>query len=56
MKKYGNYNETLTTMKEVAPSISIDNNYDKYIFRGNNNKRQAALVFTVYNEDIEYCF
>ena len=53
MKKYGNYNETLTTMKEVAPSISIDNNYDKYIFRGNNNKRQAALVFTVYNEDID---
>lgn len=50
MKKYGNYNETLTVLKDVKPVISIDDNYDKYIISGNKEKRSVALVFKVYKD------
>lgn len=50
MKKYGNYNETLTVLKDVKPVISIENNYDKYIISGNKEKRSVALVFKVYKD------
>ena len=49
MKKYGTYNESLTVLKEVKPTISIDNNYDKYIVGGNYHNRNIALVFIVDN-------
>lgn len=52
MKKYGAYNETLTVLKETNPDISIDNNYDKYIIRGNKENKQVSLVFKVLKEDI----
>ena len=47
MKQYGTYNEVLTTLKEVTPTISIDDYYDKYIISGNPQKRSVALVFKV---------
>ncbi|MBR5370059.1 MAG: hypothetical protein IK137_02010 [Bacilli bacterium] len=50
MKQYGNYNETLITLKDVKPTISIDNNYEKYIISGNKEKRSIALVFKVYKD------
>jgi len=50
MKQYGNYNEALTILKEVKPVISIDDNYDKYIIRGNKEKRSVSLVFKVYKD------
>ena len=31
MKKYGTYNESLTSLKETKPTISIDDIYDKFI-------------------------
>ena len=46
MKEYGTYNETLTCFKDIKPSISIEDNYDKYLIGGNKNKREVALVFT----------
>lgn len=49
MKQYGTYNEVLTTLKEVTPSISIDDYYDKYIISGNPKKKSVALVFQVEN-------
>ncbi|MBR3210471.1 MAG: hypothetical protein IKF71_00845 [Bacilli bacterium] len=52
MKQYGNYNETLTVMKEVEPNISIDSYYDKYIEKGNNQKRRIALVFPITDEEM----
>lgn len=45
MKQYGTYNEVLTTLKEVQPTISIDDYYDKYIIQGNNERKSIALVF-----------
>lgn len=53
MKRYGTYNESLTTLKELSPVISIKDNYDKYIVSGNKNNRNIALVFPVKeNKDI----
>ena len=49
MKKYGTYNETLTVLKETTPKISINNNYDKYIIKGNSeNKKVKSNLFTFY--------
>jgi len=50
MKQYGSYNELLTVFNEIKPNISIDDNYDKYLIRGNGNKREVALVFLVDDE------
>ncbi len=51
MKKYGQYNESLTTIKRVKPKISIENIYDKYIVSGNENKRQVSLIFNITSID-----
>lgn len=45
MKRYGEYNEALTVLKESKPTISIEDNYDKYLVKGNSKKRSISLVF-----------
>ena len=45
MKKYGTYNEMLMCFKDLKPTISIEDNYDKYLIGGNKTKREIALVF-----------
>ncbi len=52
MLKYGNFNEALIELKKVEPTISISNYYDKYIVRGNPEKREIALLFLIRDEDI----
>lgn len=47
MKQYGTYNEVLTTLKEVKPTISVEDYYDKFIISGNSEKKSVALVFKV---------
>ena len=47
MKKYGKYNEDLMVFKEIIPSVSITNTYDRFISKGNSNKRMVSLVFLV---------
>lgn len=47
MKQYGTYNESLTVFKEVTPTVSIEDTYDKFIESGNEEKKQVALVFQV---------
>ena len=47
MKKYGAYNESLTVFKEIKPTISIEDTYDKYINSGNEVKKEVALVFKI---------
>ena len=51
MKKYGAYNETLMVLKEVPPDISIEDNYDKLIIKGNNEERVIGLIFIVKEND-----
>ena len=47
MKQYGMYNEIMTILKDVEPTISVDDYYDKYIISGNKIKRSVALVFKI---------
>lgn len=52
MKKIGTYNDNLIVYKEITPSISINDNYDKYVVSGNNNKNMVSLIFKL-EEDIK---
>ena len=53
MKNYGIYNESLTSLKEIKPTLSIDDVYDKFIISGNEEKKSISLVFKVEeNTDI----
>lgn len=53
MKRYGTYNESLTSLKELQPVVSINDNYDKYVVSGNKDNRNISLVFLVKeNESI----
>lgn len=47
MKKYGAYNESLTTLQSVSPIVSISNHFDKYVVRGNESKKQISLIFKI---------
>ena len=50
MKKYGSYNEGLTKIKKIIPTISISNNYDKYIKLTNNDNKKVSLLFILNKE------
>ena len=56
MRRLGEFDSCLLEFEEVSPSISIVNNYDKYIISGNKNKNAVYLVFkmkdTSYIEEI----
>lgn len=49
MKKLGSFNDNLLVYKTIKPNISITDNKDKYIIKG--NKRMVSLVFDV-DDDI----
>lgn len=51
MKRYGSFNSNLLVYDEVAPSVSIKNNLDKYIIKGNETKNMVSLIFLINNED-----
>ena len=53
MRQYGTYNETLTVFKEIQPTVSIEDNYDKFIVKGNDLKKAVALVFKVEDNNID---
>ena len=47
MKKMNKYNPNYYVFKESIPTISIVNNNDKYITRGNYLKDEVALIFKI---------
>ncbi len=51
MKQYGNYNEALTTFKELQPTVSINDYYDKFVVGGNSENKSAALVFELKDQN-----
>lgn len=54
MKQYGTYNESLTSIKKVEPTISIKDNYDKYVIGGNLNNKNISFVFILNDMDNIY--
>lgn len=54
MKINGFYHENLYVYDYTKPKISIIDNKDKYIIKGNPNKRMVSLIFKVsMNDDID---
>lgn len=49
MKKLGKFNENLLIYKDIYPKEILDNNLNKYIIRGNKEKKQVSLIFKLYN-------
>lgn len=45
MKKLGKYNDNLYVYDVVKPTISIKDNYDKFVINGNITKKEVSLVF-----------
>lgn len=51
MKRYGRYNENLLEYTTIKPSISLEQNIDKYIIHGNKQKNMVSLMFLVESND-----
>ena len=47
MKQNGYYNDKLYIYDYSKPNISLNDNIDKYIIKGNPNKRMVSLIFKV---------
>lgn len=50
MKNIGMFNKNSLVYDVVRPSISVVDNKDKYIIKGNSNKRMVSIVFIVSND------
>ena len=51
MKEIGMFKDSYLIYKEVLPSNSLTNIYDKYIVRGNPYKKEVAIIFTVTDDN-----
>ena len=50
MKKIGYYEPTLLVYKNIYPEISIYNNYNKYIIKGNTKNKNISLIYILNNK------
>ena len=50
MREYGSYNENLIKIKEIIPTISINDNLDKYIKLNNSDNKKISLIFIINKE------
>lgn len=57
MKNIGLFDESLIIYDDLIPEISLTNNKDKFIIKGNNNKQMVSLIFILksnkYLDEIE---
>ena len=51
MKKIGYFEESLISYKSIYPEISIYNHYNKYIIKGNTQKKQVSLIYILNNNN-----
>jgi len=51
MKLAGNYYESMLAFDFIKPSISISDNYDKYISLGNKGKNSVSIIIKVNDND-----
>lgn len=54
MKTSENYDEDLLIYNQITPDISLSNNKNKIIIRGNKNKNSVSIVFREDNELAKY--
>ncbi len=51
MKMNGYFSEKLFAYNYIKPKISLSDNIDKYIIKGNSDKRMISLIFKLEGED-----
>lgn len=51
MKRYGKYNDKLLEYKSILPNISLTQNMNKYVIKGNKEKNMVSLLFIVEPND-----
>ena len=56
MKNSQTYNEKLLIYNQITPAISLNNNKNKIIIRGNKNKNSVSIIFREDNELAKYLF
>lgn len=49
MKKIGYYDQSLITYQKVYPEISIYNNYNLYIIKGNTQNKLVSIIYILNN-------
>ena len=52
MKKIGYFEPTLIAYESIYPEISIYNNYNKYIIKGDSTKKNVSLIYIINNNNI----
>ena len=50
MKEAGIFDSSLIVYKEFSPKVSIKNNLDKYIVKGNNKSNNISLIMTLEDD------
>ena len=54
LKRLGSFSSNLLIYKDILPNNLLENNYDKYIIKGNKEKNSVSLIFKVNkNSDID---
>ena len=53
MKQLGYFEPSLLIYKNIYPEISIYNNYNKYIIKGNTKNKSISLIYIFNNNTIE---
>ena len=54
MEEFGKFNEIYIKFDKIIPDISLNDNLDKIIVKGNTNKKQVALIINNNLEVKEY--
>ncbi|MDD2409574.1 MAG: hypothetical protein PHD03_02510 [Bacilli bacterium] len=54
MEDFGSFNETFLIYKYEKPKISLDNNKDKIIIKGNPSKRMISFILEEYSNAVDY--
>lgn len=50
MRDVGVFDKSLIEYDVIKPKVSLDNNKDKFIVKGNNNKQMVSIVFILDND------
>lgn len=54
MKEFGSFNETFLVYEKVKPKISLEDNKDKVIIKGNDTIRQVSIIIEDDDNLIKY--
>lgn len=51
MKKIGYFEQSKIIYEDIYPEISIYNNYNKYIIKGNTSKKKVSIIYIINNSN-----